>query len=166
MFQYFKGFRTVESIKTEYRRLAMLHHPDHGGQTATMQEINSQYHAALKSVNGQTSQDADTGKEHTYRYNPKVEQAIMDKISQLISAGVAKSCEIFLIGTWVWITGDTKPIKDVLKTAGCIWHSKRLCWYWQNDGHSHRYNRNASLGSLAAKYGATQFQDREVGQLA
>ena len=160
---YFKGFSTVESIKAEYRRLAMINHPDHGGQTATMQEINAQYHEALKSVNGTVNVD-ETGRSHTYNYNATMEQEIMDKISQLVSAGVAKQAEILLIGVWVWITGDTKPIKEVLKAAGCRWHSKRMCWYWQNTGYSG--HSRADLGSLAAKYGATQFRDRETMQLA
>ena len=37
-------------IKNEYRRLAKLHHPDLGGDTATMQEINLQYESALRGI--------------------------------------------------------------------------------------------------------------------
>ncbi len=32
-----------EVIKATYRALAMMHHPDHGGDTATMQTINDAY---------------------------------------------------------------------------------------------------------------------------
>ena len=157
--QYFSEFHTVEEIKKEYHRLAMLHHPDLGGDTATMQELNAQYTAALKMVDGQTSQGTD-GKSHTYRYDEATEQEIIDKIDELLRAGVAKTCSIDLIGLWVWITGDTKPIKDTLKELGCRWHSKRLCWYWQNTGHS-SYNSGADLSGLAAKYGVTHFADDE-----
>ena len=164
--RYFDHINTVEFAKREYRRLAMANHPDRGGDTAIMQEINSQYHACLKRLDGQVSMD-ETNREHTYRYKQAVEQAVMDKIAELIAAGVAKTCEVLLIGTWVWVTGETKPVKDVLKRLGCKWHSKRLCWYWENDGYTHRFNRNTSLNGLAAKYGVEQFWDKEsVGVLA
>jgi DnaJ-class molecular chaperone len=45
MSNYFSKCSTVEEVKSLYRTLAKQHHPDLGGDTATMQEINSQYHA-------------------------------------------------------------------------------------------------------------------------
>ena len=41
--KYFDGVHTLDELKKEYRRLAMLHHPDRGGDTATMQAINAEY---------------------------------------------------------------------------------------------------------------------------
>jgi curved DNA-binding protein CbpA len=41
--KYFAEVHTLDELKKEFRRLAMLHHPDVGGDTATMQEINAEY---------------------------------------------------------------------------------------------------------------------------
>lgn len=41
--KYFSEVHTLDELKKEFRRLAMLHHPDVGGDTATMQEINAEY---------------------------------------------------------------------------------------------------------------------------
>ena len=41
--RYFDHLSTVEDIKPHYKKLAMENHPDRGGNTATMQEINAQY---------------------------------------------------------------------------------------------------------------------------
>lgn len=159
--RYFAHLHTVEEIKKEFRRLAMENHPDRGGDTATMQEIIEQYHAALKGCDKQTSKDADN-RPHTYNYSQPLEQEIVNKIDELIRAGVASAnVEIWLIGTWVWIVGDTKPIKETLKKSGCTYHGKRQCWYWQNDGHAHRFSRKASMSDLAQKYGAAQFGEEE-----
>ena len=38
---FFDQLSTVAQIKTEYRRLCFLHHPDIGGDTATMQQVNA-----------------------------------------------------------------------------------------------------------------------------
>ena len=34
---------TMEELRREYRRLAKLHHPDAGGDTENMKEINSEF---------------------------------------------------------------------------------------------------------------------------
>lgn len=44
---YFTGCKTLDELKREYRRLAMIHHPDVGGDTATMQAINAEFEAAF-----------------------------------------------------------------------------------------------------------------------
>lgn len=158
--KYFSHLYTVAEIKKEYKRLVWLHHPDRGGDTATMQEINAQYLDALQRADRQTSTD-EKGKEHTYYYNEDREQAIIDKIDELIRANVpsAAGVDVYLIGTWIWIVGETKPIKETLKELGCRWHNKRKCWYWQN-GKRGRYNKRADLAGLAATYGATKIRQR------
>ena len=39
---------TNEEIRTAYRKLAMLHHPDRGGNIATFQKIKEAYERLLK----------------------------------------------------------------------------------------------------------------------
>lgn len=41
--KYFNNIHTLDELKKEYRRLAMLHHPDKGGDNETMKEINAEY---------------------------------------------------------------------------------------------------------------------------
>ena len=41
--KYFVNCKTLDELKREYRRLASIHHPDVGGDTATMQVINAEY---------------------------------------------------------------------------------------------------------------------------
>jgi len=113
---YFNHLHTVEDIKREYRRLAWLHHPDRdGGDTATMQRINAEYEMALKRCDGQTSQGSD-GKDHTYHYDQKKERDLIDKINELLSLKL-EDINIWLVGTWLWIDGDTKPHREALKAA-------------------------------------------------
>lgn len=48
MVNYFESCTDAASIKRKYIELAKKHHPDKGGDTRTMQEINSQYQTKLK----------------------------------------------------------------------------------------------------------------------
>lgn len=163
--QWFAGVNTVEEIKKLYKSLAFQHHPDRGGNTATMQEINAQYTQALKACNGQKS-TSDNG-EHTYRYDEQKESEIINKINETLNSGITRQgVDLYLIGTWLWAQGDTKPSKEQLKAMGYKWHSKRSCWYWHNDGYRHTYASNADFGSLAAKYGATNFKSKVENEVA
>lgn len=156
---YFNHLHFVEDIKKEYRRLAWLHHPDRdGGDTATMQQINAEYEQALKRCDGQTSTGSDN-KEHTYRYNEQVERAVMDKINELLKLRL-KNVNIWLVGTWLWIDGATRPAKEQLKSAGCRWHRKRQKWYW-HDGQWRGRATKKGFSYLAGKYGMEK-QEEEV----
>lgn len=41
--KWFNNPQTLEDLKQQYKRLAMAHHPDRGGNTKDMQEINGEY---------------------------------------------------------------------------------------------------------------------------
>jgi hypothetical protein len=149
----------------EYRRLALANYPDRGGDTSTMQEINAQYQDALARCDGQTAKGTD-GKDHTYTYNQDVEQAVMDKIAEILTAKLA-GIDIWLIGTWIWVDGDTKPYKKTLGKNGLkmSWHSKRKKWYWHN-GPKYRRGSKSNFASLAATYGATHFKNEAESAIA
>lgn len=145
---YFAGLNTPEEIKRAYRDLARQHHPDLGGDLETMKAINAAFHAALSGQNGKTNDG------RTYKYNAKSEQEIMDVIAELLKL---PNLEISLIGYWVWIQGDTKPVKDQLKAQKCRWHSGRSCWYWKPAWCGKTRSNPGGLDTLAAKYGYQGF---------
>lgn len=43
--KFFTNCTTLDELKKEFRRLCMIHHPDRGGDTATMAAINAEYEA-------------------------------------------------------------------------------------------------------------------------
>ena len=40
---YYQNIRSLADLKKEYRRLALEHHPDKGGDTAIMQQVNTEF---------------------------------------------------------------------------------------------------------------------------
>jgi len=163
MKKYFENSWTVEEVKTEYRRLAFANHPDHGGNVEEMKEINTQYEAALKGYHGTSSVGSD-GKDHTYYYHQDIERSTMVVINELLKLKM-EDVEIMLIGKWIWISGNTKPYKDGIKSVGDIvketfkvkWHSKRFMWYYcPISSRKTRYS-GASIDQLADAYGYQNF---------
>ena len=161
MLKHFQDCHTVEAIKTRYRELARSNHPDLGGDTATMQQINAAYQQALKNSDGQTSPGSD-GKEHVYRYNENLEAELIEVIGKTLSLKM-QGVEVWLIGTWIWAIGDTKPYKEALgrEGLGYKWNSGRACWYYHVGAWTGR-NSSGSLGDLADRYGAQELRDREA----
>ena len=160
--EYFTGLKTVEQIKKLYRKLAMENHPDRGGDNEIMKVINGCYHLALKMLDGQESKSEDGRRTWTYTYCQEKEQEIIDKIEELIAAGLSDGSEILLIGFWVWITGTDKKLDyDKLMEAGCKWHSKRRCWYWRQEKSKRGYRSHGSLNELAYKYGVDRFATKQ-----
>lgn len=170
--QYFTSCVTVAEVKKLYRTLAFQHHPDRGGSTAIMQEVNAQYKVALRRCDGQQHTDGETKQTYTYHYNAEREQAVIDFIDRLIRSGaLVAGVDAWLIGCWVWIQGDTKPVKDILgkNGLGCMWHSKRNAWYWHApEQRKHRYNARVGLDGIARTYGASRIvtADKEENAIA
>ena len=49
MYKYFKGdYNTIQEVKSAYKKLAFQYHPDKGGSTEIMQEINNEYDKLIK----------------------------------------------------------------------------------------------------------------------
>lgn len=167
---YFSNCNTVNEIKAEWRKLCHKHHPDTLSKTAdveVMKQVNIQYHEALSAAHGQTSKGTDN-QEHTYYYNQETEQVIIDKINELLSLKMA-GVEITLVGTWVWVEGETKPHKSKLGKAGVglKWHGKRKMWFWSPPGSSkRRYSRKATFDDLKETYGAKSYKQKGMPALA
>lgn len=141
MKNFFENCATLDALKAEYKRLAKRYHPDMGGDTATMQEINSQYEAAFNRMNGNATNGTNTAETAADFINIIL---VLLKIKGII-------CE--QCGSWLWISGDTRPVKDELKAAGCRWSPKKQMWYWKPAG-SYSRGSNASMEYIRAKYGS------------
>lgn len=160
--EYFLGLHTVEEIKSKYRRLAMHYHPDRGGDAEAMKSINREYHEALRRYHGAKTEGSE-GKEHTYYYNEAIEQAVIEKLADLIQLSLP-GVRIMLVGTWLWVDGETKLVKEQLKSAGLQWHTQREKWYW----HTGRYRRGAShadFDKIVVKYGYREFESKKRKEL-
>lgn len=158
MNNYFTEMIGVEKIKTRYRELALQHHPDIGGCVEIMKEINRQYHERLKASDRSTSRGSD-GESHTYYYDEVRETAVAEKLAEVIARSLP-DVRIMLVGTWIWVDGETKAVKAQLKELGFQWHSGRKKWYW-NMGDYRRRSSNADFSKIAAKYGYREYDSEK-----
>lgn len=155
--KYFAACTTLEELKKEYRRLAMIHHPDHGGDTATMQAINGEYSEAFARLKDQHNAAADEAHQTT-----ETPEEFITIISQLLRF---PGLIVELCGSWLWITGDTYAVKDQLKAAGCRWSSSKKAWYWHHPEEGHRWHKGtATMSDIRTKYGSQTYKGRTAAE--
>lgn len=150
MFKWFKDCTTAEQGKKTYRQLSRKFHPDNGatGSVEIMQEINAEFElwwSRYKDIH----KDSD-GK--TYESKTKTTETakeFIDIVTSLSNLGV----EIEICGSWLWITGDTFPVKDELKNLGCRWSKGKKQWYWTKD-HYMKSRKCMSFDYIRTRYGS------------
>jgi len=143
--KYFKDCSTIDEVKALYKKLAKENPPDMGGDTATMQAINTEYaFACAKIARGAGLSDEDTDTE--IKLSEEYRQVI-EKIIHL--PGII----IEVVGNWIWVTGNTRPVKDALKETGFYFAAKKIAWYYRNEAFKTRGN-GAPLEEIRRKYGS------------
>ena len=154
--KFFNDCQTLDELKKAYRIAAMKHHPDRGGDTATMQAINSEYEVRFEQLkhqhNARAAEDT-SGKTRATSENAGDFILIVNELLKL------DGIEVELCGRWLWISGDTKPHKDRLKAIGCRWCSKKKLWSWHFEGDGEAFSRGKrTMEQIRNKYGSTRFE--------
>ena len=91
---FFINCTSIEDVKQLYKKLAMQYHPDKGGDTLTMQQINAEYQQILKDKSFAFDNEE---QEKDFIIYPEV-------ISKLI---VLDQVLIELIGSWIWASKNS-----------------------------------------------------------
>lgn len=159
---YFKDCQTIFEVKDRFRQLAKKHHPDRGGDTAIMQEINNQYEKAILTATVE-DKDASTAE---WMKDKEINSGYRDVINATANLdGVVTE----LVGLWLWFSGNTKPHKEIFKANKCRWHRKKKMWYWRPEGLKHfkkKSERELSMDEIRRKYGSSRVQPDEEEQPA
>ena len=141
--------KTLDDLKKAYRKLAMQHHPDRGGDTATMQQINAEHDYLFERLKAQHNARAAEGK----TYHTDEQASDFRRIIEILIK--LDGLNIELCGSWLWIGGNTMKHKEALKAAGCQWCSKKKLWSWKPAGkRRHSYRGTKSMDQIRTKYGS------------
>ena len=148
--KYFTNINTLDELKAAYRRLSMKHHPDRGGDTATMQEINAEHDELFERLKKQHNASAD--EYHQTTETPEEFREIIELLLKL------EGLTVELCGSWLWIGGDTRQHKETLKAAGCRWSNNKKLWYWHHAEEGRKWRRGkATMSDIRTKYGSQVF---------
>lgn len=149
---YFDGCNTLQEVKEVYRNLAKQHHPDRGGNLQIMQAINTQYAKAIEVIakGGKFTQD----EAEAEILQAEAYQEAINKVVNL------EGCKVELIGSWLWITGNTKEHKDILKAdpAPFKWAKKKTdfsAWFFRTSEYkASNKGKKMDMEQIRNKYGS------------
>lgn len=144
----FQGIEGINEAKKIYKTLAKKLHPDIGGSEEEFKLLNEIYNHLIENK--------------IYFSNSSKIDIELEKIISLILH--FENINIELIGSWVWVSGDTKEIKEKLKEIGFKWASKKKMWYY---GEMKVKNPNPkSMEEIKAKYGSETLKSSEKKKIA
>lgn len=134
------GTLNPQNTKTAYHAACKKYHPDINPVGEEMMKIINDAYDALKEYAGEMkSEQTDYG----------------DMLNDALNAiSGLPALVIEICGSWVWITGETREYKDMLKEAGFKWAAKKKAWYFRPEEFSSRSKGTKSLEEIRAKYGS------------
>ena len=149
--------KDLDQLKKEYFKLAKTYHPDAGGTKEQFQALQNEYEKLLKNLINGSSLSSDQKKNEF-----EVDKAIRDIIDSIISL---EGINIELVGKWLWISGNTYPVRNELKKAGLLYIKKDGFPYWVYKGSMSRGRGNLSIDEIKQKYGSRVIESRQVPKI-
>lgn len=148
--EYILNVTTLEELKKEYRRLAVLHHPDNGGDAENMKILNNEYDYLFERLkNTHKSHAGEYYEKESTGETPEEWKELIEKLIALKMVDVT----IEIIGSFIWISGNTKPYKDALKALGFKWSQNKMAWYMAPEGYRRKSRKQYDLNDIRGMYG-------------
>lgn len=157
--KYFKNINSIEELKKLYRKLCQLNHPDNGGNVEIMAKINNEYAELFNELKKSHNRKAEADESGKTRPINECPEEFINIISRLVSL---KGLTVELCGSWIWISGETKTHKDILKSIGCKWASKKKMWYWRSEKDAIRSKGAKSMEYIRSKYGSETYSTSDL----
>jgi curved DNA-binding protein CbpA len=114
----------VNLIKSMYRKACSQYHPDRNPAGLEMMKlVNLAFESLADVING-----------GQFDYSVKADNVssanvdLGEELNKALNAVIGLGLKIEICGSWIWVSGDTKPHKEVLKAAGYRWAPKKLMW--------------------------------------
>lgn len=149
--KWFSNINSIAELRNRYKQLLFQYHPDNNldkDTTAITQEINAEYDKLMEQLKA-----ADNSYQETDGFS---ETELKKILNELICLNADILIEI--TGTWIWIKGDTYPIKDKLKELNFKWSNQKKMWYWGVI--THKVHISMSMEDIRMKYGSTIYNHR------
>ena len=143
---------TFEDIKLAYRKACSTYHPDRNPAGLEMMKlINNAYQALSDYVVGTvTEESSDYGDE------------INTALNSIINLGLT----IEVCGSWLWVSGDTRPHKDMLKENGFKWAPKKMMWHFRPSDYKSFNRGNWDMSRIREAHGSHTIKNKSYNQLS
>jgi len=155
--KYIKNVETLEELKKAYKKLALKLHPDCGGSNEAMAELNNEYDEWFSKLkNTHKNKNGETYTKETDE-TPEQFKEILNRLFALKMDNVA----IEIVGTFIWLTGNTKPYKDALKDLDFRYSPKKYAWYKAPKDYKKRSHKHYDMVTIRTMYGSQKIKEEQ-----
>ena len=148
------GEYNPETVKTAYRKACSKYHPDRNPAGLEMMKLVNQAYDSLRDTNG-TAHASESSDLSSYG------EDIFNALSKIIDLGL----DIEICGAWVWLHGDTRPHKDVIKEAGFRWAPKKTLWYFRPADYKSKGRGKFSMDEIRSAHGSERVTKKDRQKL-
>ena len=128
-----------KALRKEYAKAAAEVHPDHGGSEEKMAALNEEYKTKEALLN--------------------LDDELREAVEAILSL---PGINIEVCGSWIWVSGDTRNVKDQIKEAGYRWARKKQMWYFRKEDDAQPYHgrkgKYKDMGYIRDKYGSEELK--------
>ena len=152
--KYFNDCKTAEELKKAYHKAAAKLHPDNGGDAELFKAMQSEYMKMFERLKNIHS----TAEGKTYE--KKTSERAGDFMEIINKVIIMEGVKIEIIGSWIWLTGDTKPYKEDIRAAGFWWSKSKRAWYYNGDTEKKpRARGHFNMDQLRERFGSEEVEN-------
>jgi hypothetical protein len=150
------GSAKFENIKLAYRKACSAYHPDRNPAGLEMMKvINAAWSSLSDYMEGTINVEADES-----------ELNLSEEMNGALNAIIGLGLTIEICGTWIWVSGDTKPHKEGLKLAGYKWAPVKMMWMWKPEGSKSKGRGKFSMDEIRQSHGSHAIKPKQFTRLS
>ena len=136
---------SLDDLKAEYWTLAKQHHPDKGGNAETFKLMQNEYDNLTDSFLRNSNFSASEVKNEV-----ELDETYKAVVNAIIGL---EGLKIEIVGKWIWVSGNTYPVKDILKSTGFKFAPVKKMWYY-TFGERSKSRKEFTIDQIRNRYGS------------